>query len=499
MLIEPADRVRAARRGAVSRDGSTRDVTRLAVFEPSNLVVSVAADGVVVRQTLGETAVLVRYLDRQATVQLAFVPARPDFVWQDRRGDELRRSSRLRQAAGPADHPVGPLLRQRVPAPGLPRPLGILPTAAEARAFLADAQPRQACTADRRTAATRPEFADFWALKWSDLLRNEEKVLDRKGVQAVPRLDPPSASPTDKPLNEFARDLIASPGQHLQPARRQLLPGPARPDARAEATAQVFLGVRLQCAKCHNHPFDRWTQHDYHSLAAFFARVAVPHRRKQPPGQVGQARVRRRADRLAGPAKAKSTHPRTGAVTATAVSRRPDAGLGPPTTTGCWLWPTGSPGRTTRSSPVPRSIASGMHLFGRGIVDPNDDFRASNPPVNAALLDALTRDFVDHHFDLRHLVRHHHEIADVSIVRGPQRHEPRRRDQFLPCPGPAAIQAEVLADALTRVVGMPVRFTGYPRGIRAGAVAGREAGERAASAATEGESSWCRSASRSGR
>src|SRR5205823_14891846 len=118
----------------------------------------------------------------------------------------------------------------------------------------------------------RPEFADYWALKWSDLLHLEEKALDPKGVQVFHHWIRQWLA-DGKPLNEFARQLIAARGSTYANPPANFYRALRDPQARAEAVAQVFLGIRLQCARCHNHPFDRWTQDDYHSLSAFFARV----------------------------------------------------------------------------------------------------------------------------------------------------------------------------------------------------------------------------------
>src|SRR5437763_1857477 len=181
VLVEPVDRV-PLRVRAVFSDGSARDVTRLAVFEPSNLNVVVGRDGVARKQDTGEAAVLVRYLDRQATAQLAFVPARPGFAWQDVPANNyvdhhvFAKLRRLRMLPSPLCSDSVFLRRAYLDC------IGVLPTAEETRRFLAD--PRS----DKRARLIdallgRPEFADFWALKWSDLLRNEEKVLDRRGVR----------------------------------------------------------------------------------------------------------------------------------------------------------------------------------------------------------------------------------------------------------------------------------------------------------------------------
>src|SRR5262249_25850381 len=270
VLVEPDERV-PLRVTATFSDGRTRDVTKLAVFETSNLGVRVRADGVVEKQQLGETTILVRYLDRQVAVQLAFVPARPGFAWKepphnnyiDKHVFAKLRSLRMT----PSDLCSDSVFVRRAYLDTL----GLPPTAEEVRKFLDDDRPdKRARLID--APLQRPEVADFWALKWSALLRNEEKALDHKGVQLFHEWIRQSIA-DGKPLNEFARELVAARGSTYSHPAANYYRALRDPYARAEATAQVFLGVRIQCVKCHNHPFDRWTQTDYHQLAAFFSRV----------------------------------------------------------------------------------------------------------------------------------------------------------------------------------------------------------------------------------
>src|SRR5439155_5018106 len=270
VVLEPVDHVQIRVRAGFS-DGSWQDVTRLAVYETSNQVAAITPAGDVQRQEMGETTVQVRYLDQRAAVQLAFVPARSGFIWQ-----EIPEANYI-------DHHVFAKLRalRMLPSPvcgdgvflrrAFLDVLGVLPTAEEARGFFADTR------SDKRsrlidTLLQRPEFADFWALKWSDLLRNEEKLLDRKGVQIFHHWIRQCIA-EGKPLNAFARELIAARGSTYRNPPANFFRALRDPQTRAEAVAQVFLGLRLQCARCHNHPFDGWTQNDYHSLGAFFARV----------------------------------------------------------------------------------------------------------------------------------------------------------------------------------------------------------------------------------
>ena len=201
VLTEPADEV-PLHVTATFSDGRSRDVTDLCVFEPSNLVVRVGRDGVARRQGLGETTILVRYLDHQAVVQLAFIPNRPDFAWTDPPENNFidrpvyAKLRTLRMLPSGLCSDAVFLRRAYLDAIGMP------PTPEESRRFLDDARPdKRARLIDELLG--RPEFADFWALKWCDLLRVEEKALDRKGVRLFHDWIRQSIA-DGKPLNEFA-------------------------------------------------------------------------------------------------------------------------------------------------------------------------------------------------------------------------------------------------------------------------------------------------------
>jgi hypothetical protein len=481
VLLDPADRLPLQVRATFS-DGSVRDVTRLAVYEPSNQAAVVTPAGEVRRQQIGDTTILVRYLDRQATVQLAFVPARPGYVWRDvpeanyidRHVFARLRVLRLQPSALCPDSVF--LRRVYLDA------LGILPTAEEARAFLNDPRPdKRARLIDR--LLERPEFADFWALKWSDLLRNEEKVLDRKGVQVFHDWLR-QCFLEGKPLDELARDLIASRGSTYSHPAANFYRGLRDPQARAEAVAQVFLGVRLQCARCHNHPYERWTQRDYHSLAAVFARVQ--YRIVENNRRDGFDKHEFDGEQIVWLAReGEVKHPRTGETLRPLFLGAPtpefDAGADRLRALADWVAGPDNPffGRAQ----VNRVW---YYLLGRGIVDPNDDFRASNPPANGPLLEALARDFAEHHFDLRHLVRTIMTSRTYQLSAVPNDTNGEDDSHFsraLVRP----LQAEQLLDALTQVTGAAVKFNSYPPGLRAGQLAGVRAVRQRDSHPTEGE------------
>src|SRR5688572_7402917 len=270
LLVDPSEEIRIGARARFS-DGTERDVTAEAVYEPSHPIVSIGKGGRVRRTSFGETTVIVRYLDRQEPVRLAFVPARPDFVWSDPPRENF------------IDDHVFTKLRARRIAPSAPADdavflrrlyldiAGILPTAEEAAAFEADGRPdKRRLVIDR--LLERPELADLWALRWADLLRVEERTLDRKGVHAFHAWIR-SAMASGMPLDRFARELLSARGSTYKDPATNFYRAHRDPATRGEAVAQVFLGTRLQCARCHNHPFDRWTQDDYHDWAAAFAPV----------------------------------------------------------------------------------------------------------------------------------------------------------------------------------------------------------------------------------
>jgi hypothetical protein len=481
VLVEPADRVNLTVR-AIFSDGRNRDVTRLAVYETSNNLVRVGGDGLVRRQQPGETAVLVRYLDRQATVRLAFIPARPGFVWHDvpenhfidRHVFNRLRTLRMEPSALCSDSVF--VRRAYLDV------LGLLPTADEARRFLDDSR------ADKRARLIdallkRPEFADFWALKWSDLLRNEEKVLDRKGVQAFHDWIRRSIA-EGKPLNEFARELLASRGSTYENPAANYYRALRDPMVRAEATAQVFLGIRLQCAKCHNHPFERWTQNDYYGLAAFFPRVQyriVENNRRDNLDKhefIGDQVVwMAREGEVEHPRSHETMKPRfLGAAT---PDFTPDADR--LQALADWVARPDNP--FFAKAQVNRVW---YHLLGRGIVDPNDDFRASNPPVNEPLLDALSKDFVAQRFDLRHLIRTIMNSRTYQLSAVPN--ETNREDETeFSHAIVRPLRAEQLLDAVSQVTGIQPQFNGYPVGLRASQLPGVGASRRRGERPTEGE------------
>lgn len=469
VLVAPADRVQLKVIAAFS-DGARRDVTSLAVYEPASPVAAASHDGLLTRETTGETTVLVRYLEAQLPVRIAFVPARPDFVWSnppaanyvDEHVFAKLRTLRMNPSQLASDSVF--LRRAFLDA------LGILPTAEEARAFLADSRP------DKRSRLIdalleRPEFADCWALKWSDLLRNEEKALDQKGVQTYHHWIRRSIA-DGKPLDQFVRELVMARGSTYTNPPANFYRANRDPVTRAEAAAQLFLGVRLQCAKCHNHPFDRWTQGDYYRWAGFFARVQykiVDNRRgdKNDGHEFDGEQIVWMSD------KGEVKDPRTSQAMEPCFLGEPTPHLAPEQDRleelAAWI--------TDAQNPFFAQAQANRiwyHLLGRGVVEPIDDFRATNPASNPPLLEALAADFVASGFDLKRLVGAIMKSRTYQLAAAPNETNVEDEVNFSHAQV-RRLSAEQLLDALSQTTGAPLHFAGYPRGTRAGQLPGVQA------------------------
>ncbi|MEO8428151.1 MAG: DUF1549 and DUF1553 domain-containing protein, partial [Verrucomicrobiota bacterium] len=489
MLVDPAATVQL-RVLATFSDGSQRDVTPMAVYEPANGLGKVAPDGLVRREGFGETTILVRYLQCQEPVRLAFVPARPGFKWKKTPGNNyideqvLARLRALRM--NPSELCADEVFVRRASLDLL----GILPTAEEARSFVSNRR------GDKRSKLidellARPEFADFWALKWSDLLRVEERTLDQKGMRNFHRWIRESIG-RNKPLDQFAREILGARGStYLNPAANYYRAN-RDPVTRAEATAQVFLGTQLKCAQCHNHPFDRWSQDDYYNWTALFAKVQykVLENLRQDSNDSHEFKGEQivfvaRQGEVKNPRTGKAAEPRFLGAAASEVDYAPrstlHAGdLDELEALAQWLTRPDNP--FFARAQVNRIW---FHLMGRGIVDPIDDFRATNPASHPALLDALTKDFVAHKFDLRYLIRLIMNSRTYQLSSVPN--ETNRDDELNYSHGLVRrLTAEQMLDCQYEVTGVPSAFAGYPAGLRAaqlpGAHSERKRGKKANSA-----------------
>jgi hypothetical protein len=353
--------------------------------------------------------------------------------------------------------------------------IGVLPTPAEVRAFLADTRPdRRQRLVDHLLA--RPEYADHWALFLGDLLQNRKErdhdVRGTKGVRALHAWLRKQVA-ANRPWDQMARDVLLATGKTTdQPAVGYYVVtvgehgDPTRSEV-ADSVAQAFLGTRIGCARCHNHPLERYTQDDFYHFAAFFSRVRLQRQDpKKGPTTLLVAGTSAREPQLA-KQKVGVTQPRTGAF----LEPRPldrsrlgaiPQGADPRLPLVDWI-----------TRPKNEYFAGAMvnrlwkHYMGAGLVEPVDDLRPSNPPSNPELYSALVGEFVRSKFDLKALMRH------ILLSRTYQASSATRPTnatdtRFFSHYAARRLPAEVLLDALALATGVPDRFPGYPLGIRAG-------------------------------
>jgi hypothetical protein len=336
---------------------------------------------------------------------------------------------------------------------------GILPTPDEVRTFLKDsAKDRRARLID--ALLERPEYADFWTLKWSDILRSSRKNIQVKGTHVFQKWMHTHIE-KNTPLDSWVRELLTANGSTFGNPPANFYRIARDPTNLAETTAQLFFGIRMQCAKCHNHPFERWTQDDYYSMAAFFARVK---QRKDPstpvtnPGAMGFAEV------IYSDRSGEVTQPRTGKVMAPKFmgGKVADVPPGKDRRQVLATWLTGPSNPFFAKSVVNRIW---YYLNGRGIVDPVDDFRDSNPSANDDLLDALAKDFVAHKFDVKYLIR---TIMNSRTYQLSAESNDFNKDdiKYFSHAVTKRHSAEQLLDAICYVTDVPEKFAGFPMGTR---------------------------------
>lgn len=440
-------------------DGTERDVTRLTYFEPNNQLPKVSVEGEVTADTAGETTVLARYLDQQVPTRIAFVPPRPDFHWDGPRPanfvDEqvFRKLKALRVNPSPICDDTTYLRRAYLDL------LGVVPSAETARAFTTDANPnKRAELVDR--LLLRTEFADFWALKWADLLKIEERQLDRKGMATFHAWIRDGIA-TNKPMDQFARELISARGSTYKNPAANWWRANRDPITRAENTSRVFLGVQLNCAQCHNHPFERWTQDDYYNWASLFARVDYKILENNRRDKSDTREFKGDQEVLLKPSAA-FLNARTGKP---AVMQF--LGGGKPTVSkerdelqelAEWM---------SKSPMYARTQVNRVwyHLLGRGLVEPVDDFRASNPPSHPELLDALTTDFEEHGYDLRRVIR---TIMASNVYQFASDPTPTNADDDANHSRGIVrrLTAEQLLDSMSKVLAAPLTFPDWPEASR---------------------------------
>jgi len=445
---------------AVYADGTQRDVTHLADYAASEEdLVRVDEEGqFTVGRITGESALIVRFMGKVAVARLTipadrlFPPSEyaslPVNHFIDRIALEHFQNLGLKPSKTSTDAEF--LRRASLDA------IGTLPAPDEVRAFLAEDSPeKRAHLIDRLLAD--PAYADHWAVKWGDLIRPNPS---RVGVKSVYVLDQwlRDAFRRNEPYDRMVRELVMAKGSTHRDGPTVVYRDRRKPEELTTLVSQILLGTRLDCARCHHHPNESWSQRDFFEFAAYFAEVKRKGTGISPP-------ISGSEEFFYHAPGGKVTFPGTGEVLRPrplggAMEEVPE-GADPRERLAGWM--------TGKDNPfVARAIVNRVwaEFFGRGFVNPVDDFRASNPPVMEPLLDALAKDFVDNGYDLKHLMRtimrsHLYQLSSLPNETNLEdtRHFSRAYRRRLP--------AEVMADAVARVAGATVSFQGLAPGGRA--------------------------------
>ncbi len=433
-------------------DGSTQDVTRSAIYEASDKEMgSVDAGGHVstFRQP-GSFSVMVRYQGKVGTflatlpmgAPVDHLPPVRNFV------DELVFKQLKAMGMPPSDVCDDATFLRRVTLDIA----GRLPTLEEVRAFRDDSAPakRDRCI-DRLLDG--PDYADYFANKWSALLRNRRAAANHQRGNYLFHDWIRDSLYHNRPYDQFVRAILTASGDVAQDPPVEWYRQVTTPTAQLEDTAQLFLGTRIQCAQCHHHPYEKWSQQDYYGLAAFFSQVA------RKPAEGGEETI----------------YPRRGMPAATNIKTgqpvKP-AGLG------------AAPADVTPDDDARQSLVDWMvapdnrffapalvnrywkHFLGRGIVEPEDDMRETNPPTNPELLHALAQHFVESHYDLKEMVRTICRSSTYQLSAEPNQYNGSDK-QYYSRYYPKRLTAEVLLDSIDTVVQSNTAFTGLPAGTRA--------------------------------
>ena len=456
-------------------DGSVRDVSKEASIKSNTETIAKLAPGgehvmtavspgpvrmegaqSIVGERIGEAALQVRYEGKFATLPMTVLNPGEGYSWSNPPKHNYidehidRKLERLKIQPAPVSDDATFLRRAYLDLTGIP------PTPRQARAFLED--PEKSRLKRSRLIddlMKRKQFVDHWALKWGDLLQSNRKYLGEKGTWAFRQWIRDAIS-GNRPYDELVRELITSTGSTFQNPAANFFRVNDDPKVAMEKTAQIFLGVRMVCAQCHDHPFERWTQNQYYQLASFFAAVGVK------PGFDSDEQIvylKREDDLIKHPNSGRYVEPEyliasAGAPPIPADGDRREA-------LAQWL--------TSEKNPFfARAIVNRLwsYFLGRGIIDPVDDIRASNPPVNEALLGAMAKDFAGHGYDLRHVIRT--IVNSRAYQAGIETNEWNETDEtnfshFIP----RRLPAETLLDAVTVATGSKPEFEGVPHDFTA--------------------------------
>jgi len=438
-------------------DGSDRDVTDLAVLMTSNETsAKIGTDGIIQANQRGEAFVMARYDAYTVGTPVIVVPKDsasdyPDNLPASNYIDQHINAKLKKMRIVPADLCDDATFARRVHLDII----GQLPSIKTLNEFLADKDANKRAKLVDRLLADEA-FADIWAMKWAERLRitssnNNNGISQKSAVLYYQWLRDQIAE--DRPMNDVVFDLLASTGGTFQSPQTNFYEVERDTLLLSENVVQTFLGTRIQCAQCHNHPFDRWTQDDYYGFTAFFAQIG----RKVSEDPREKIIFNSNSGEVKHPLDGREMKPTyLGGGVATIPK-----GTDRRTALATWL-------TSTQNHAFNRNLANFVweHFLGRGITHPVDDVRISNPPVNAALLDSLANRLVQTDYDIKQLVRD--ITGSYAYQRSTRANETNAADQTnFSRAHPRRIRAEILLDCISQVTHTEDDFRGLPSGARA--------------------------------
>jgi Protein of unknown function (DUF1549)/Protein of unknown function (DUF1553)/Bacterial Ig-like domain (group 2) len=435
-------------------DGHVEDVTRWVKYATADsTVATVEEDGRVKMQGNGETAITVWYQSRVTFARVANPfpnEIKPEVFARSPRQNYID-DLVLKKLAALRIAPSEPAADRELIRRAFLDATGTLPTAREVERFAADSG------ADKRarlidSLLEREEYVDYWTNRWSDVLLVSSAKLQKNAMWTFHSWVRESVA-ANKPWDRFVREIITASGNTLENGAANYYVMHKEPTDLTENASMAFLGMSITCARCHNHPLEKWTQKQYYEMANLFARVGLKNGTRagdiqvysNPAGDVNHPRL----------GKPLPPRPLDGEAMALDSSQDRREHLA------AWL-------TSPSNSYFARALVNRVwrNFMGRGLVEAVDDMRATNPPSNEELLDALTKDFVGHGFDVKHLVRT--IMNSAAYQRSARANETNRQDErYYSRYLIRRLPAEALLDAVSQVTGVPTQFPDYPAGMRA--------------------------------
>lgn len=453
-------------------DGSSRDVTQEAFIESGNSEVCKSHEGGRIQALRrGEAPILARYEGAYAAATVTVMGDRDQFVWEE---PEVYNAidrfiadkwERMKIAPSPLTNDAEFLRRVRLDLTGLP------PSVEEIKSFLADPRPlrtKRAALVDSLIGS--PDYVEHWANKWADLLQVNSKFIGSQGASAF-RGWIRTAVDENRPYDQFVREVLTASGSNKDNPPASYYKILREPDSIMENTTHLFLGVRFNCNKCHDHPFERWTQDQYYQLSAYFAQTELQPDPASDGKVIGGSAVEGAkplyevvADKPTG----EMLHVRTQAPVAPSFPYQCDYEVAEGATRRQQLaaWITSADNPYFAKSMVNRLWG---YLNGVGLMMPLDDIRAGNPPTNPELLEYLTHEFINSGFDTEHVLR---LICNSRTYQLSVAAEQWNRDDTINYSHatPRRLPAEVLYDAVHLVTGAVSDIPGVAPGTRAAAL-----------------------------